>query len=477
VRRVAAALAFLAPLCARGGLPPRYGGELTVALAGPPSELDPARISDPAQIEAARAIHATLVEPGPGGQLRPGLLAALPEAEPGGRAFRLRLRPGLRFHDGRPVTAADVAASLARLLSPSARSLHGWVALPIAGADEVREGRATALSGAQVLGELELRVVLDAPFPDFPAALAALPAAIVPRGAAGTGAGPFQLASRGPDGTLRLVAFDGHYRGRAYVDAVTLSGAEGRRASRALGRGELDLALRPEAAPGTTPRDMPQVTATYALVNPRRLGAAADELRRALGALDRAELARLAGRGRVSPLASLLPPSISPGGAAAVRGAPGRIPGNPRVSLLVADGNRALADRLQVKLFDRGVRAAVEAAPLSALAARIASGSYDIALASLTFTSGSPQPALLEAAWALGGPAVARRVLQRLGTADPAGVAGELAEELGVVPLFVAGLRASARPGLSGLEVLPDATVDLAEIWLGARHPPAEGAR
>ena len=39
-----------------------------------------ARATGPAQLEAVRALHATLVEVDRGGQLRPGLLATLPEA-------------------------------------------------------------------------------------------------------------------------------------------------------------------------------------------------------------------------------------------------------------------------------------------------------------------------------------------------------------------------------------------------------------
>jgi hypothetical protein len=150
------------------------------------------------------------------------------------------------------------------------------------------------------------------------------------------------------------------------------------------------------------------------------------------------------------------------------------------VVLLVAsgaDGNRALADRLQVKLFDRGVRAAVEAVAPAALLGRLALGNYDMALVSLTFTSSGSQPALLEAAWALGGPAAARRALQRLGNAEPAAAASEVAEELGVVPLFAAGLRASSRQDLAGLEVLPDGTVDPGDLWLGPRRPSEERPR
>lgn len=479
MRRLAP-LALLLPLAALAGLPPRYGGDLGVALPAAPANLDPARLSDPSELEAARALHSTLVETGPDGALRPALLAALPEAEPGGRAFRLRLRPGLRFHDGRPLTAADVAASLSRLLAPGTRSPHGWIALPVAGADDVREGRASSLSGVQVVGELELRVALDLPFPEFPRALAALPAAVVPRGGpVTTGAGPFRLASRG-EGTLRLAAFDGYWRGRAYPDALSLSGMDARRAARAFARGEVDLVVRPESASGAAARELPSTTATYAVVNAKRLGRLAADLRHALLALDRSELARLGGRGHATPLAGLLPPSLLSGSPAPAPRALARVAGNPKVELLVAagsDGNRALADRLQVKLFDRGVRAAVEAVAPAALLARLASGAYEVALVSLTFTSSGAGPALLECAWTLGGPAAARRALARLGSADAAAAAAEVAEDLGAVPLFASGLRASSRKDLSGLEVLPDGTVDPGDLWLGPERTSPERPR
>jgi peptide/nickel transport system substrate-binding protein len=49
------------------------------------------------------------------GQLRPRpQIAEAHEVSPDGRTWRIRLREGLRFHDGEPVRAADCAASLAR---------------------------------------------------------------------------------------------------------------------------------------------------------------------------------------------------------------------------------------------------------------------------------------------------------------------------------------------------------------------------
>jgi len=195
--------------------------------------------------------------------------------------------------------------------------------------------------------------------------------------------------------------------------------------------------------------------------------------------VDRSELARLSTRGPAAPLASLLPSAFLPEpapAAAPLTGRPARESDGRRLALLVpsaAEFPRAVADRLQVKLFDRGVRVAVEALPPEALAARLASGDYDLALVSAHFAASSPALAAVEAAFALGGAASARRALSRLGSADPASVAAEIAADAGAVPLFASGLRASARPGLAGLVAAPDGAVDLGDLWT----LPARGGR
>lgn len=462
----AAALLALA-LPARAGLPPRYGGEIGLALSAAPGDLDPARAGTPAELLAARAVHATLVEVDASGAPRPGLLASLPEPEAGGRAFRLRLRPGLRFHSGAPLLAADVAASLLRLASPATRSPHGWIVLPVKGAEEVLAGRATALSGVQVLSEAELRVELESPFPAFPEALAAIPAAVARAADPADGAGPFRLGGDVPGGR-RLLAFDGSFRGRPFADALRLVGQDARRAARAFARGEVDLVVRPEAVPGAaaaTP--LPAVAATWVLVEARRLSDQAAAVRDALASVSRADLCRFV-RGPAVPLGSPLPPALWPGEAPPAQAPPGPPPRpGRRLSLLLStsDAARAVADRLQVKLFDLGVRVAVEAVGPEAFSARLAAGEFDLALLTRTLAAPTPAAAALEVAWALGGPAAARRALSRLAGADPGAVAAEAAAEALAVPLLGTGLTASARAGLHGLQPLRDGGLDPGELW------------
>jgi ABC-type transport system substrate-binding protein len=261
-------LALAGPASAKAGVRPRYGGELRVLLPSSPSQLDPARAASPCQLTAVRAAHATLLDVDEQGALRPGLLEALPEPEDGARAWRLRLAPGLRFQDGQPIGAADVAESLARLARPG--SDQAWLTAPIEGTAAVREGRAASLSGVQVLSDRELRIALSYPFPGFAQALAALPSALVRVGAGGAlvGAGPFQPAGSTERG-LRLAPFDGFHGGRPYADVLVLAGADARAGSRALASGSAEVVCRPESLGGAAGLETVPLGVVLAVVSPR----------------------------------------------------------------------------------------------------------------------------------------------------------------------------------------------------------------
>jgi peptide/nickel transport system substrate-binding protein len=472
VRRLAAILAaalLLAAAPARAGVRPAYGGTVRVLLPAAPRVLDPARALEPADLFAVRALHAPLLEVDAAGRLAPGLLAEVPAPEAGARAFRLRLAPGLRFSDGSPVTAASVAVSLSRLLARDPASPHAWVALPILGADALLDGRAATLAGVQVLSDRELLVTLAFPFPDFPWALAALPAAVVsPRGA---GAGPFVLETQDAAG-LRLAPNPNHARGRPFAGALVLGAADARSSARALSAGATELVVRPERG-GASAVDGPALTVVASAVNFRRLGAGAAPLADALRAVDRAELARLFVRAPATPMDGLVPPALlaaaaaSPVPTGAAAGAP-----PPRVGLLVPAGApdlRAAADRIQVRLFDRGVRVAVEEEPAARFAARVAAGDYDVAIAAVPVLALRPALAAGEVALALRGPAVARQVMAALAALPPedaAARAAALARELDVVPLFATGQRATATPALQGARFRADGAIDAGDLWL-----------
>lgn len=170
-------------------------------------ERQDARDYDPAVGQGDRRIFSGLVRLDP--DLRPAPdLAESWSASADGAAYTFYLRPGARFHDGRPVTVADVVYAWERALDPATGSTTALAYLgDIRGAAERRRGEATAISGLRALDDRTLEVTLLGPRPYFLLKLAVSAAAVVDRAnvAEGpewyrrpNGAGPYRLLSWAP---------------------------------------------------------------------------------------------------------------------------------------------------------------------------------------------------------------------------------------------------------------------------------------
>lgn len=452
---------------------PAYGGELRVALPLPPRISDPARARELPDRWLAAALHEPLLRATPAGPA-PGLLEAVPAPLRDGRVFNLSLREGLQFSDGSRLGAPNVVEMFERLLSPALGSPHAWVAVAIQGADEVLAGRAQALAGVRVLSERELQVTLAFPFPAWPAALATLPASLV--SGLGHGAGPFRHEGIGEDEHAgRLVANAHHWRGRPYADLLTFTAPDPRAGARALEAGQLDLLVRPEAA--AQGGDPGARTLVFAAVNGRRLGAGAAAVRRVLAGLDRAEMVRRFVRAAAVPLEGLLPAGLEPGGTPRPPPPPGPAPAR---LVVVAPGwqadPRAVAERLQVRLSDASIKAALEPLQPAAYAARVAAGDWDVALLAVPVQSLEPALVAGQVAEALGGPRAALRAERALAGAPPAQLAAAaeaLRIELDLWPLFEARHRLAWRPGVRGGPLTGDGGLDPGDLWLAPSTPPA----
>ncbi|MDQ3368452.1 MAG: ABC transporter substrate-binding protein, partial [Myxococcota bacterium] len=190
---------------------PRYGGTVEASLLGAPASLDPVAAQSHAELTVADLVFDTLYRVGPSGVIVPHLAAAVPELDASRTRLTIPLRKGVRFHDGTPLTAADVAASLARVRAGAAR----WTLAPVATITAAPSGEA-------------IELVLRAPIGE-PAALLALPQTAItksgkpPTAERAIGSGPFQL--EGFDRAqrrLRLRAFDDHFAGRPYLEQLVL---------------------------------------------------------------------------------------------------------------------------------------------------------------------------------------------------------------------------------------------------------------
>jgi peptide/nickel transport system substrate-binding protein len=114
-----------------GAIAAGRGGALTLLAKGPFPSIDPA-LQDSTQA-LTRLAYDTLVtfqaSPGPAGlRLVPDIALAVPTPTRGGTTYAFRLRPGIRYSDGRPVRAGDFRRAIERLFrldSPGASFYTG----------------------------------------------------------------------------------------------------------------------------------------------------------------------------------------------------------------------------------------------------------------------------------------------------------------------------------------------------------------
>ena len=145
---------------------PVRGGKMTFARNADSLFLDPVLNDDNVDIWILTNLNSNLLQPTPDTKgVRPGLATSW-AASADGKTFTLKLRPGVKFADGSPVTAEDVVWSLDRARDPK---VGIWNFL-LASIDKV---------AAQ--GEDTIVLSLKNPDPSLPAALATFNAAILPK--------------------------------------------------------------------------------------------------------------------------------------------------------------------------------------------------------------------------------------------------------------------------------------------------------
>lgn len=139
------------------------GAVLRVAQTAEPTTLDPAQVQDGPTIELLMQVFDGLVQWTPQNTLAPAL-AEKWEIRDGGRTYVFHLRKGVRFHNGREVTAKDLLYSITRSLDPRVASPVALVYLSdIVGAQAFRDGKNPAVQGLAAPDDHTLQIRIDAP--------------------------------------------------------------------------------------------------------------------------------------------------------------------------------------------------------------------------------------------------------------------------------------------------------------------------
>ena len=239
---VLAAVLLLAALPAAAQTPAGPAGEITVSfhVTLAPSWFDPS--TAPPQITpfgVLYAVHDALVRPLPGQKMAPSLAESWTESADG-LVYEFKLRRGLKFHNGDPLTTDDVKWSFERYQGAGARELRA----------RVRQ--------VEVVDGYVLRFHLKDPWPDFMTfygTTATASGIVLPRkyfeqvGADGfrarpIGAGPYRFVSQRPGVDITLEAFPGHWRKTPNIKKLTMKSVPDSTTRLAmLKSGETDYAL------------------------------------------------------------------------------------------------------------------------------------------------------------------------------------------------------------------------------------------
>jgi ABC-type transport system substrate-binding protein len=324
-----------------GGAALERGGTLRVNFSNSDFEyVDPALAYDQAGWIVLYATNLNLLSypdrPAPeGSRLVPEAATGLPTVSRDGRTYTFTIRPGLRFSDGSPVTAASFARALHRAADPEQASPAIAFLHDVVGADAFNQGRAERIAGVVARGQrLQVRLKTANPtflaeiaMPFFGAVKASTP--IDPKGLdVYPSAGPYRIASREP-GRLLVLERNPFYRGDrpANPDRIVITTNTDQNQSllqvRA-GQADYDIAGLPPSAHDELASAFgvrrggdgryfvnTQISTTYLALNTSRPAFAKLSLRKAVNyAIDRPAILRVGGKFAGARTDQILPPNM-----------------------------------------------------------------------------------------------------------------------------------------------------------------------
>lgn len=192
---------------------------LNVAIPEP-ATLDPLRIHDPGSTLVARQLYEGLTRWDPVlEKVRPAAAQSW-RATPDGTTFLFRLREGMTFHDGSPVTSRDFSLAFDRIALKENAAELAYTLADVAGFREINQiGSSRHLAGVTTPDDTTLVIQLSRPSHDFPAVLTHPGLVPLPGQALSdpnefltqpVGNGPFQIAEPwAPGESVTLEAFPG----------------------------------------------------------------------------------------------------------------------------------------------------------------------------------------------------------------------------------------------------------------------------
>ena len=217
---------------------PKQGGVFSTLWSDPPT-LDPHLVTDGTSYGIVIEIYSGLVRLGsnPANPFEPDLAESWSVLE-GGTIYEFKLRNGLVFSNGDPVTAQDFKWSFERAAHPDTASTVAEEFLgDIVGIQDIVDGNAATAEGIEVVDERTLRITIDAPKAYFIAKLTYPTAFVLNKNNVESlgrnwvdepvSTGPFTLKEYRIGQRIRLARNDNFWDRSAYLDEVVFNLAGG----------------------------------------------------------------------------------------------------------------------------------------------------------------------------------------------------------------------------------------------------------
>jgi len=364
----------------------RGKGMLSIPVLGLIAQsLDPMRATHIDEAEVGSCIFETLTRVEEGARLVPWLVSRI-DVEDGGKTYRMVLREGLRFHDGRRLGSRDVRFSFERVLAAKECEFRFLLA-QIVGADAVIKGESKELEGFHIHSSREFSIHLDMAVPFFPAILSHFGLGIMPEGVAFegrsfregiVGSGPFRVVQFDPGRRIEMERNPNYWRpGYPKSEGIQFEGVEsGEGIYAGFVRGQYSLAnylpterfeeLRRSAEFAGGYREIPSLsTALFALNQHRGPLRDLETRRRFCAAIDRGAVCRAVSGASPAPARGLIPPGLlghDPGGDSSVsavrhaRESAGEVELTVAISTALRAAFSQAVDQITAQLQDAGFR-------------------------------------------------------------------------------------------------------------------------
>jgi ABC-type transport system substrate-binding protein len=314
---------------------PTNGGDIIVTYKDDIATLDPAIGYDWQNWSMINALFSRLVDYKPGTtELGPSLADSY-DVSDDGKVYTFKLHPGVKFTNGRAVTAADVKWSIERAVNPKTQGPGAGFFHSIVGADKMTAGTADTMDGITAIDDHTVKFTLSQPDATFLNVLALNFASVVPKEAVEAAGGDFGKHPVG-SGAFTLKEWtigqrlvfqknpDYFIKDRPHVDSFTVEvGQEPLVALLRLQKGEVDIAgdgippakfLEMKKSPDYAGMivDRQQLETSYVTLNTQVKPFDNAKVRQAVNmAINKDRIVRII-NGRATPASQVLPP-LMPG--------------------------------------------------------------------------------------------------------------------------------------------------------------------